>query len=234
MKRFYVLAAIFIMLSFFSCAKKTMAEDTGMTQNDAVAAAPPNSSSALQNNTRLMVKNASMGLQADDVRVAVDSVKKIVETSGGYLMESNTYGNNNVHMRFGVPSSLLEKTLDSISKIGVETGRSISAEDVTDQVVDMEAELSNRKILRDKLRALLSKAKDVKDVLAVETELTRIQTEIDSIEGRLKKMKENISFSKVSISISPKKKEEILGPLGYVYVGVKWLVTKLFVIQSAE
>lgn len=226
------------MLSFISCAKKTMAEDTGMTQNDSVAAAPNAAPpSALSKSTRLMVKNANMRVQVENIPKAIDSTTKIIETAGGYIYESNHYGNNTANMRFGVPASTLERTLDSISKIGVETSRNISSEDVTDQVVDMEAELANRKILRERLRALLSKAKDVKDVLAVEAELTRIQTEIDSIEGRLKKMKENISYSKVSLELYPKgpeKKQEILGPLGYLYVGVKWFVTKLFVIQSAD
>lgn len=238
MKKLYLLVALFMAFTLFSCSKKTSAQDTGMSQNDSVAAAPSAAPpSAKTKSTRLMVKNASMRVQVVDVPKAVDSTTKIIETAGGYVFESNLYGNNTAHLRFGVPSASLDSILGSISKIGEETSRSVSAEDVTDQVVDMEAELANRKILRDRLRALLSKAKDVKDVLAVEAELTRIQTEIDSIEGRLKKMKENISFSKVSLELYPKgpeKKQEILGPLGYVYFGVKWFVTKLFVIQSGD
>jgi hypothetical protein len=77
----------------------------------------------------------------------------------------------------------------------------------------------------------------VKDVLSVESELTRLQTDIDSIEGRLKRMDTDIQFSAVDVKLSPRepaKPRRIVGPLGYLYVGTKWFITKLFVIRSGE
>jgi len=41
----------------------------------------------------------------------------------------------------------------------------------------------------------------------------------------------------VDLHLSPRepaKKRSILGPLGYLYVGTKWFITKLFVIRSGE
>jgi hypothetical protein len=239
MRNKYILFfTVIVCLTFFSCAKKASVYDSGMTQNDtAMAPAASSAPSAITKSTRLMIRNAEMHIQVADVSKAVDSASSIVEKSGGYIYESQVYRDSSANMKLGVPAGRLAEILDSIAKLGVETSRHISSEDVTDQVVDMEAELANRKILRDRLRAILSKAKDVKDILAVEAELTRIQTEIDSIEGRLKKTRENIAFSKVSLYIQPKgpeKKQEILGPLGYLFYGAKWFVTKLFVIQSAD
>jgi len=50
-------------------------------------------------------------------------------------------------------------------------------------------------------------------------------------------MREDIDFSAVDLHLAPRepgKKRRILGPLGYLYVGTKWFITKLFVIRSGE
>src|SRR5204863_4184026 len=129
----------------------------------------------------------------------------------------------------------LSEVLDHLARLGEERRRHVSSEDVTEKVGDLNAELANKKALRDRLRGVLARAKDVKDVLSVENELTRVQTEIDSLEGRLKKIRQDIGFSAISLTLDrpePEKKSEILGPLGYLYVGTKWFITKLFAIRS--
>jgi len=50
-------------------------------------------------------------------------------------------------------------------------------------------------------------------------------------------MREDIDFSAVDLHLAPRepgKKRRILGSLGYLYVGTKWFITKLFVIRSGE
>jgi len=83
--------------------------------------------------------------------------------------------------------------------------------------------------LRDRLRALLDKAQDVKDILAIEKELGRVQGDIDSMQARLKSLKGKVDLSSITVSI---KRKRILGPLGYVLRGAWWTVEKLFVIQE--
>lgn len=239
MNKSLLIFAMIMILTLFSCSGKNRSDATGLQTTDSAPASVPNPPSVPPGakSTKAMVKNASMRVQVENIQKAASESVKIVEKAGGYVLESNFYGNNTAYMRFGVPSAILEETLSSLSETGIETKRSISTEDVTDQMIDLEAELANKKLLRERLRALLSRAKDVKDVLAVETELTRIQTEIDATEGRLKQLKQNVSYAKVYLELTPKapeKKQEILGPLGYLYTGVKWFVIKLFVIQSAE
>jgi hypothetical protein len=83
--------------------------------------------------------------------------------------------------------------------------------------------------LRDRLRALLDSAKSVKDVLAIEKELGRVQADIDSMQAQLKTLKGKVDLASVTVSI---KRRRILGPIGYVLKGAWWAVEKLFVIQE--
>lgn len=84
-------------------------------------------------------------------------------------------------------------------------------------------------MLRDRLTQLLEKAADVKDVLAIETELNRVQADIDSMEGRIKSLKGQVEYATVTLSLERK---PILGPLGYLFKGLWWGVEKLFVIRE--
>jgi len=109
------------------------------------------------------------------------------------------------------------------------TKKYISSKDVTEQYIDTNARLKNKIILRNKLKKLLDKAKDVKDILAIERELNRVQSDIDSMQGRMNFLKSKIKFAKLDVYFHRK---PILGPLGYVFKGVWWGVEKMFVIRK--
>jgi Domain of unknown function (DUF4349) len=113
--------------------------------------------------------------------------------------------------------------------LGTVTYRRVESEDVTEQYIDVEARLKNKIVLRDRLKQLLDKATAVKDVLAIETELNRVQSDIDSMEGRMRSMKKQVTYATVTLSLERK---PILGPLGYVFKGLWWGVEKLFVIRE--
>ena len=68
----------------------------------------------------------------------------------------------------------------------------------------------------------------VSDVIAVERELARLQTEIDQIEARLRLLRSSVAMSRVSLEIH---RPRVLGPVGTVVAGAAWVVEKLFVIE---
>lgn len=194
--------------------------------------ADPTSGSA----TRLFVRTASIEVVVASVPQAAEEAVRLTEQAGGYIHDSSMTKDGRGTFDLRVPAAQLDAVLDQLAKLGEEKSRRVSTEDVTDRVTDLDAELANKRALRDRLRDLLARAKDVKDVLAVENELTRVQTDIDSLEARLKKMRDDVAFSSVSLTLFPQaeKQSRILGPLGYLYVGTKWFVTKLFVIRSGS
>lgn len=179
---------------------------------------------------RMFVRCAGLTLEVDNVRETVTSVASIVEQSGGYIENNNVRGNGreNAYLKIRVPSDDLPAILDRLAGLGKEKSRFIASEDVTEQYIDTEARLKNAVALRDRLRALLDKARDVKDILDIERELTRIQSEIDSMEARRKKLKGEIDYAAIDLSLEQKK---IPGPLGYLGKGIAWLLKKLFVIR---
>ena len=143
-------------------------------------------------------------------------------------VSSSTLTEDDYHATIRVPSASLEPLMDSLAGMGRVTSRQVSAEDVTEEYHDLEAELKNTRALRDRLRRLLEQSETVKDSLAIEKELTRVQTKLDTLEGRLKRLRSQVVESSLDLNID---REKIPGPLGLVGKGGGWAVKKLFVLK---
>src|SRR2546426_105645 len=225
-----VLLALACSLLAISCARRVGQVLTTRDVPAAGGSAEPGTGS------RLLITTASIEVTVSSVPEA--GAKPSRSPRGRVATcETVTEKDSDARLKIRIPARRLSEVLDHLARLGEEKRRHVSSEDVTEKVGDLNTELANKKALRDRLRGVLARAKDVKDVLSVENELTRVQTEIDSLEGHLKRMREDIDFSAVDLHLAqrePGKKRGILGPLGYLYVGTKWFITKLFVIRSGE
>jgi hypothetical protein len=174
---------------------------------------------------RMIVKRCGLTIAVDNLKAAADSASAAVKEMGGFVQNENQ-DEGTLYMSIRVPAEKLDAAMDRLAKLGDETGRTSSKDDVTMQVIDSEAVLKNKKVLRDRLRQLANQAKDVKDIIAVESELSRVQGELDSMEAMLKTLKGQVAMSGISLTIN---KKITPGPLGWVFMGIWWVIEKLFV-----
>ncbi|MDE1464284.1 DUF4349 domain-containing protein [Spartinivicinus poritis] len=177
---------------------------------------------------RFIIKSADIELDVKEPTTAAEKVKEMVVQASGYIGNIRDYNQEDISMTVKVPERQLELFVDQVSSLGNVTSKSFHSEDVTEEIIDIEAKIANLSALRKKFRALLNKATEVSDILKIEKELSRIQTELDSIEGRRKALKNQVVFSKVDIALN---QETIYGPLGYLGKGFIWVIGKLFVIK---
>lgn len=182
--------------------------------------------------SRMRIWRASLTIEVDDVGNAVSRIVEIAETSGGYVESRSDSGEERANLVLRVPSKTLSPTIDTLADIGEVTNRWISSEDVTEQVVDFDARLKNMVDLRDRLRALLEKAEDVENILAIERELGRLQMEIDALQARLTSLRGRVDMASVTVVVRAAKGKRILGPLGLLIKGISWTAEKLFVIRE--
>jgi hypothetical protein len=178
---------------------------------------------------RMLIWEASMSIQVWNVSNAVNHAVSLTERQGGFVEKKTDRGEESASLTIRVPAKSFKTALSSLETLGTVTYRNIEGEDVTEEFIDVEARLKNKIVLRDRLKQLLEKATDVKDVLAIETELNRVQADIDSMEGRVKSLKGQVEYATVTLSLERK---PILGPLGYLFKGLWWGVEKLFVIRE--
>lgn len=182
----------------------------------------------LASSDRLVMRSASLRIEVDNTESVTRAVTEDIESLDGYVEHIYRRDEKSVSMTAKLPEPALEEFINKTSGFGVVKSKSLSARDVTDEITDIEARLKNLYVLRDRFRLLLDKAEKVSEVIDIERELTRIQTEIDSIEGRRLKLKNQVAYSEAEIYIDQK---TIYGPLGYAGYGLYWLAEKMFVIQ---
>ena len=149
----------------------------------------------------------------------------MAERQGGFVENKSDKGDESASLTLRIPAKSLTTTLSSLETLGSVTSRNVEGEDVTEEYIDVEARLKNKIVLRGRLKELLAKAVEVKDILAIETELNRVQAEIDSMEGRMKSLKGQVEYATVRLSLD---KKTLRGPLGYFCKGLWWGVEKLF------
>jgi len=191
-------------------------------------AGAPESSMTEVRPDRMLIWKAHLGIQVWSVSNAVAEAIALAERQGGFVERKSDSGEQSADLTLRVPARTFKTAVASLEALGTVTYRNIEGEDVTEQYIDVEARLKNKIVLRDRLKQLLEKATDVKDVLAIETELNRVQADIDSMEGRIKSLKGQVEYATVTLSLERK---PILGPVGYLFKGLWWGVEKLFVIR---
>jgi ABC-type phosphate transport system auxiliary subunit len=177
---------------------------------------------------RVLIKRADLSLEADDLRTVAAATEAVVKAHQGFVESSTANQDQYLSMRLRVPVQDLDAVLDELAKQGEVKQRSVSVEDVTAESVDIQARLKNLIEARDRLRSHLQSAGELKDIVAVEAELTRVQSDIDSLEGRLKVLNSQASLSTINFTAT---RTTVLGPLGYLAHGIWWAVSKLFVIR---
>jgi hypothetical protein len=174
---------------------------------------------------RKIRKDGRMTMKARALEESAQQCVALVSTHHGTLSNA-TLTEDDYDATIRVPAKSLEPLMDALSGLGKVTYRKVSMDDVTDQYYDLEAELKNKRALRDRLRELVAKANTIKDTLKVEEELSRVQTELDQLEGRMKLLRSQVAMSTLNLNLA---RQKTPGPLGAAAKGTAWAVKKLFV-----
>jgi hypothetical protein len=132
-------------------------------------------------------------------------IQSLTEEFGGFLAEfreDRTYGDRRAgRWVVRTPVARFHEFLDRVVSLGVPETRQIDAQDVTEEYVDLEARLANKRKLESRILDLLEKQTgEIKDVIAVETELARVREEIERMEGRLRYLANRVELTTITIS----------------------------------
>lgn len=99
-----------------------------------------------------------------------------------------------------IPASKFDSFLNSATKdVRYFDHKQIDVKDVTAEYFDLETRLKTKKEIELRYRELLKKASTIKDILSIETELGTIRTEIESGEGQLKLLADQVQYSTLRI-----------------------------------
>ena len=127
----------------------------------------------------LIVKNGSLVLQVTDIDAALAAASDRIKALGGYVSGSRRSGDgefDQATITFRVPAQNWDDALAGLRGIATKVlGEDSTTEDVTTQVVDLAARIKNLQATEQALQGIMDRAVEIKDVLAVQAELTTVR-----------------------------------------------------------
>jgi hypothetical protein len=165
---------------------------------------------------RYLIKNATLTVEAEDVRNATAALVKAVQAAKGYVSDmheqSDGIGGLSATMQVRVPYTAFDQSMQQLSGLGKVLDKQVTAEDVTEEFVDTQAKVRNLKRTEIRLLDHLGRTGKLSDTLLIEKELNRVRQEVEQLEGRVRFLSHRIAFSSISVTLQQKAKVQALMP----------------------
>ncbi|NEO83290.1 MAG: DUF4349 domain-containing protein [Spirulina sp. SIO3F2] len=154
-----------------------------------------------------LIKTAALALEVEAVDTAIEALTEMLERQRGDVLSLNYEQPDAdkvaefVSLQVRVPQENLESTLKKFSTLGTVTRQTITAEDVSDQLVDLGARLRNLRQAEESVLKILDRTGSISEVLAVQQELQRIRQEIEQIDARRNDLQNRVAYSLIDIEL---------------------------------
>ncbi|MEM9771908.1 MAG: DUF4349 domain-containing protein [Cyanobacteria bacterium P01_D01_bin.73] len=192
---------------------------------EAPASNAPDKPSAPKARRRQLIKTANISVRVDSVDEAVNSLRGLAKKYNGDILSLNANENGDrpsANVQLSIPQNTLEAALEDAAQLGQVDNRNVSANDVTNQIVDADARLRNLRRTEQQYLKIMERAGAIKDVLAVTEQLNRTRQEIEQIDAQLKSLREQVAYSTLTINVQQKQAAIALdNPLGQ-QLGDSW------------
>jgi len=169
-----------------------------------------------------VVRTAELGVRVDDVRRAADDAGRLVREAGGGVAAERTDGASdagdqaNAELVLRVPPERFDELLGRLVALGEERSRSVSTEEVGDQLVDLESRLATQRASVARVQTLLAEATNLGEVVQVEAELTRRTADLESLQARVAALQGQVQQSTVVLRLDGDGPVAAAGPSGFL------------------
>jgi ABC-type phosphate transport system auxiliary subunit len=183
-----------------------------VAKQDPNAPVPENASYA---SSHMIIKNADVRLQVEDTDVAIDRATQAIGDLGGYIVSSRvwyqdyydgieTKNYKYATLTIGIPVDQFERMLSRLRGLSVKVlDETASGDDVTDQFVDLQSQLTNLEATRERIKSFLDDAKTVDEALRINQELSSIESQIEAIKGQMNYLQDRSAYSTITVNFEP-------------------------------
>jgi hypothetical protein len=167
---------------------------------------PPTLGESKHTAIKKIIKDGNMSIEVTDLQNSKKRVDSLVKLYNGYYAKEslNNYRRTiSYNLKIRVPNNNFEKLVADVEKgKGKINSKEIDARDVTDEFIDVETRLNNKRSYLKRYNELLNKAKTIKDIVQIEDKISEIEEEIESSVARLKYLNDQVDYSTLTLNIS--------------------------------
>lgn len=161
---------------------------------------------------RKLIRTVDLNLETENYDSLMKGLEQQINELGGYIeykdayhgnynSKMNGYRNRHANITARIPSDKLNEFRGKVAEIGNITYESESVEDVTLQYVDLS---SHKKMLvaeQTRLMELLENADSMEDIITIESRLSEVRYQIESMESQLRTFDNQVDYSTVHINV---------------------------------
>jgi hypothetical protein len=183
----------------------------GVTQpgaNPGVPAQPNQSVPTAQAQQVIKSAQLTITVKSGSFDSQLTAVRSLVELEQGFIAgtdaQANPVSGDQIRtgvISFMVPSAKFDETIDALNHFGKVQNEHITGQDVSAQYVDLKARLANAEAQRDAMLALLARAQNIPDIIAIQNQLGQITQQIEELKGQIQFLDHNTAYSTVSVTL---------------------------------
>ena len=176
---------------------------TSGTQDDGQV---PDKEIPTEQQQRLIIRTGTMNLEVETFGDAETKINELVKSLNGYTSATsssqNAAGKKQGAMTIKVPAEKFDELLVKLADIGEISSQNITSSDVTEEYIDLSARLKTERELEQRLISLLdTKAANLSDIIEIEGKLATVRQKIESVQGRMKYLMSQSSYSTLTVNI---------------------------------
>lgn len=154
---------------------------------------------------RKLIYQANLRMEVKDYEAAKQRMNRLIESSGAYITqfsdEESDYERGGTYV-IKVPAAGFQSFVDELGKWDyIDYNRQYSANDVTEEHVDLEARLKAQRAVEARLLSFMEKATKSADLLSFSKELADVQSNIEQIVGRMRYLDTNVAMSTIEMRL---------------------------------
>ena len=153
-----------------------------------------------------IIKDGRVGMRVSDLVNTKSRIDTLINHYGGYYANeklTNSEWEIAYHLKIRIPSAHFMRFIsDTESGEGEILYKEIDARDITDQFIDLETRLDNKRNYQKRYNDLLLKANSIKEILEIEEKIRALEEEIESTTGQLLYLSDLVDYSTLELTIS--------------------------------
>jgi len=156
-----------------------------------------------------IIRTGTMAIEVSDVGSALRSARDAIVGLGGYVGASTTSNDGDqpsAEITYRIPAAKWETALDSLRSLNGLTKKVVTehtqAVEVTSQVIDLQARITNLRASETALQGIAEKATKISDVLEVQAQLTQTRGEIKTLTAQLKDLNDRAGYATLTVQFN--------------------------------
>ncbi|MCB0905811.1 MAG: DUF4349 domain-containing protein [Nocardioidaceae bacterium] len=153
-----------------------------------------------------VISTGSVGYRSKDVATTRFDVQAVIDAHGGRTDEEKSESDDEggllrSRIVFRVPVKEFGDAMAELDKLEGKTSSSTSSEDVTTQVIDTDVRVKSQERSIERIQILFSRAQNIRDIMAIETQLRQREADLDSLKQQQAWLKGQTSWSTITVNL---------------------------------